>query len=261
VRCRADGFKPAIITCTSSTYQYTLPLVIHIVSSFIMPLVMGMRSVSCVIVCILSRTLAQLSVRGDRSGHAGMIDSRLMQQILLEDGENTSGRQPIPEALNGGRSHEQNMRFPRKLDPPGSEFRRCGEVWERYEQVAWGANKSLQHHAVCASASDNMSIGICRSDGVGHDNWEYCASPPPSRCEGYGKLYFVLCEDVTRVSVPPEEVPPNLRDFKKNRTNVTSRGPTEEALRTKAIEEGVRRSLEREEHQGLPGHGKLQGRK
>lgn len=182
-----------------------------------------------------------------------MIDSRLMQ-VLLEDGESTLDRQPIPEALTGGRSHEQNLR----LDPPGSEFTRCGQVWERYEQVVWGTNQSLQHHAVCASASDNLSIGICRSDGVGHDNWEYCASPPFSRCAGYGKLYFVLCEDVTRVSVPREDLPPALRDFEK-KTNVTKRGPPEEDLRTKTIEEGVRRSLEREEHQGLPGHGKSQG--
>lgn len=195
---------------------------------------------------MLSQALARLSVREDR------LDSHLMQ-ILLVDGENTLGRQPIPEALNGGRSHEQNLRFPSparagRLDPPGAEFTRCGEVWERYEQVVWGTNQSVQHHAVCAAASDDKSIGICRSDDVGHDNWEYCASPPPSKCEGYGKLYFVLCEDVTRVSKPHEDVPPALRDFEKSqRTTSTSPAPTEEDLRKKAIEEEVRRSLEREE--------------
>jgi len=207
-----------------------------------MSLVMGMRSVSTVIVCILSQTLAQLSVREDRLGHAGMIDSHLVQILL--------------EALNGGRSHQQNLRLPssaqaRRLDPPGSKFTRCGEVWQRYEQVVWGTDKNLQHRAVCASASDNMSIGICRSDDVGHDNWEYCASPPLSKCEGYGKLYFVLCEDVTRVSAPPEDVPPTLRDFERNRTEVKSPGQIEDALRKKTIEEVVRKSLEREQHQGL----------
>lgn len=206
--------------------------------------VMGTRIVSSIIVCIVSQTLAQLSVREARPGEVGMIDSLLMQ-TLLEDGASTLDRQPIPEALSGGRSHEQA----RRLDPPGSEFTRCGEVWERYEQVVWGTNKSLQHRAVCASASDNMSIGICRSDDVGHDNWEYCASPPLSKCEGYGKLYFVLCEDVTRVSAPPEDKPPALRDFERGRTSTTS--PTEDALRKKTVEEGVQRSLEREKQQGL----------
>jgi len=210
-----------------------------------------MRSVSSVLACFLSPALAQLPAKEDQSGHAGMIDLRLMQ-IRLEDGQDTFARQPILEALNGGRSHEQSLRFPStaqagRLDPPGSEFRRCGEVWERYEQVLWGSNRNVLHRAVCASVnSDDLSIGICRSDDVGHDHWEFCAAPPPSKCDGLGKLYFVLCEDVTRVHAPPEDARPARRGARSSRASRPSPELSEETGLEKTIQNG---SFQREDHQ------------
>jgi hypothetical protein len=117
------------------------------------------------------------------------LDLHLVQ-VWLRDGADTLDGQPV-------------------LDAPGSVFRQCGEVWEEYEQVVWSRNPDsvvlggLRAGGVaCASAHDNLSIGICRSDNIGHDHWEYCASPPSSLCNGYGKLFFVRCADVARVVAP-----------------------------------------------------------
>jgi len=138
---------------------------------------------------LLAPALALLPGREDQLGRAGASDLR-SAQVWLADGARVPSRPGAPEG-------------------PGRVFAQCGEVWEEYEQVVWSRNPDNvvlggipAGGVACASAHDNVSIGICRRDNIGHDHWEYCASPPSSRCDGYGKLFFVRCSDVARAAAP-----------------------------------------------------------
>jgi len=150
---------------------------------------MGTRRVCSAAACILAPALALLPGREDQLGRAGASDLR-SAQVWLADGARVPSRPGAPEG-------------------PGRVFAQCGEVWEEYEQVVWSRNPDNvvlggipAGGVACASAHDNVSIGICRRDNIGHDHWEYCASPPSSRCDGYGKLFFVRCSDVARAAAP-----------------------------------------------------------
>ncbi|CAK0873846.1 unnamed protein product [Prorocentrum cordatum] len=83
-------------------------------------------------------------------------------------------------------------------------FSACGVNWENYEPLHWNKAPGATQYAACASASgDTGTMGICRTDGVGHDSWQYCRDVPAMRCDGVvgpggtpAKLFFVLCRDV-----------------------------------------------------------------
>jgi len=83
-------------------------------------------------------------------------------------------------------------------------FRACGGLLQDYEPLHWDQTGNVTHYAVCAPASgDTGTVGICRSDGVGHETWEYCADAPAAKCGGLAgpgeppaKLWFALCADV-----------------------------------------------------------------
>lgn len=186
-----------------------------------MPFLMGTGSLSVLVACTTTKVLAQLPGRGERSSHVGILDSRLLQ-LFSEDVETMLGRQPVLGVLNGGRSdehgaeHQERPRVSvpvstRRSAPAESGFTQCGQVWEPYETVVWNRSPDLQHHIACASASDNETIGICRSDGIGHEHWGFCSTQPSALCNDFGgKLWFAFCSDLQRVPAPtpaPTPVP------------------------------------------------------
>ncbi|CAK0870180.1 unnamed protein product [Prorocentrum cordatum] len=173
---------------------------------------MGMRRGCFALACFLYPALAQLIAKEDPECHADISDSRLVQ-ISFHDGEST-----LEARIGGwlhGHSRQQRLEHvgppppaqPRGVDHAGSEFTQCGQTWQVYEQVVWTRFVGLTHHVACASVNDDSTIGICRSDNVGHDHWEYCASAPPNQCDGMGKLWFVFCTDIDRAGPSPTPAP------------------------------------------------------
>ncbi|CAK0812564.1 unnamed protein product [Prorocentrum cordatum] len=110
-----------------------------------------------------------------------------------------------------GRPHSQPAR--RKQ----GSFMACGVNWRDYEPIHWNRTEGVTHYAACATASGNTNlVGICRTDGIGHENWDECADEPQFRCAGIpvhppAKLFFVLCSDVDdpRIALI-ESSPPTL---------------------------------------------------
>ncbi|CAK0796330.1 unnamed protein product [Prorocentrum cordatum] len=153
----------------------------------------------------------------------GMVPRRLADSSQDEGGggelrfkfslrpEPRSSDQAALDALNGGRPDGQDeghlrllsaARQATGLDPPGDEFAQCGQVWEQYETVAWSRSPDHPSYVACAPASGDSTIGICRTDGRGHEMWEYCRSAPSLGCNGLGKLWFVFCSDLQRQTAP-----------------------------------------------------------
>jgi len=93
-----------------------------------------------------------------------------------------------------------------------SQFTQCGETWGEYETVEWVRQPGNQHHVACANLNDDLTLGICRSDGIGHEDYSHCNTLPPNLCSDYGdKLWFVFCTDLTRVpTLAPTPLPTPL---------------------------------------------------
>jgi len=187
---------------------------------------MAKPSLSSIVACLLGQSLALPPARGGGSVHARrprfsrasvgnegsghILDSRLLQ-ISPQRPEPRSSDQAALDALNGGRPDGQDeghlrllsaARQATGLDPPGDEFAQCGQVWEQYETVAWSRSPDHPSYVACAPASGDSTIGICRTDGRGHEMWEYCRSAPSLGCNGLGKLWFVFCSDLQRQTAP-----------------------------------------------------------
>jgi len=184
----------------------------------------GVRSLLFLAAYILTQCLTQLAAGEERSGHAGILDSLLLQ-VSPGEVEAMLGRGSILSVPDGRWPdwHDtEQPKHPTVSVPPqtrGStraepEFTQCGEAWEPYETVVWSRTGDTQHHIACASALDNETVGICRSDGIGHGHWDYCGTRPSALCDDLGgKLWFAFCADLRRVPaptpVPPAGLPPD----------------------------------------------------
>ncbi|CAK0801394.1 unnamed protein product [Prorocentrum cordatum] len=87
-------------------------------------------------------------------------------------------------------------------------FHACGQTWSYGDVVYWSRIPDMDSHVACASASDDDTIGICRGDGKGHQHFSYCKEPPANQCAGMnGKLWFVFCDDLARLTEAPTSSP------------------------------------------------------
>ncbi|CAK0898816.1 unnamed protein product [Prorocentrum cordatum] len=151
------------------------------------------------IACLLPQSSAVRMLSGwDRPRGEGVRDRQLLSAPLE--------RQEARARGEAAAATQNGTRRPRKhpeRDHPGM-FRACGVDWLDYEPLHLNSTGDATHYAACAPASgDASTIGICRSDGHGHDSWEYCMDPPAAKCGGLvgshgppAKLFFVVCTQV-----------------------------------------------------------------
>jgi len=99
-----------------------------------------------------------------------------------------------------------------RSDPP-STFEACGETWTYGEIAYWSRTPTTVSHVACASSANEATIGICRTDGKGHNFYSACKEEPANKCDGYSDmsenrgLWFVFCKDLTRPTPAPTPRP------------------------------------------------------